>query len=462
MDTGQRPIWGRLRTGGLPEKDWEKLPLVPALARLERPIFSRSILPEIIPIADVGRRPTLRIAGKPLEVMLRRWAQMGIPRALGLLATATIVASFTPAPACADSWALPTTTTYTSCAGHARITVTPRELESPLAYFEDLNGNVDPAGQKKGGSRVTTARLERLLDERWQLVWEHRIANDVAPVSAIVRDDGKYAVTFDDWHGLGYGPNAVVIYGPGGERVRALTLSDVVPADYIKALPHSSSSIHWRGDPRYSPDGQRVLIPVVIPSKVFASNYATIELAVDLADGTVSPVDRTAWEAALATSRTVLAGQIAAEAATKLAFLGPLLGPKVNAEFEWHEYLREAVGRLIGDDDMPSTTVLRTPGAKDYAVSETWIREALTRSYADNVALASLSAPNLVSVLRRVASSLPSRSLSKVTLFIALSDRYWPNIAAAMKYSGAKLIQLDPTKPIPQRVERIARRYGPQ
>jgi hypothetical protein len=385
---------------------------------------------------------------------------MKIFRALGLLAVAMILASIAPPPSCADSWVLPTATTYTSCAGHARITVTPRDLESQLGYFEDKVEKVDPAGQKKGGASAASARLERLVGRQWQVVWEHQIANDVAPVSALVRDDGEYAVTFDDWHGTGYGPNAVAIYGAGGQLVRALALSDVVPADYIKALPHSVSSIQWRRDPRFSPDGQKVIIPVVIPSEDFVSDSTTIDIAVDLSDGKVSPINPVAWDAAVVTGRKVLAAQIANQASAKAAFIAPLLGPKTNVEREWHDYLREAVGRLIGDDETPSTTVLRFPGANDYAVSETWVHDALTESYADKVALASLSEPNLVTVLKEVTSKLPDRSLSKVTAFIAVSDRSWPAVVATMQRTGAKIVQLDPTKAILQRPERIARRYG--
>jgi hypothetical protein len=93
-------------------------------------------------------------------------------------------------------------------------------------------------------------------------------------------------------------------------------------------------------------------------------------------------------------------------------------------------------------------------------VSETWVHDALTESYADKVALASLSEPNLVAVLKRVMSKLPDRSLSKVTAFIAVSDQNWPEIVATMRRSGANIVQLDPAKAIPQRPERIARRYG--
>ena len=385
---------------------------------------------------------------------------MIIPRVLGLLALATVLVSVTPAPSCADSWMLPTTTTYTSCAGNTRVTVTPRDLDSQLSYFRDKVEHREPAGQKRGKARFASARLERLVDKRWEAVWNHQIANDVAPVSAIVRDDGEYAVTFDDWSHTGYGPNVLVIYGPDGKLVRALALSDLVPADYIKALPHSVSSIQWRGDPRFSADGHKVVVPIAIPSEGLVSDPATVDIAIDLASGIASPSNPTAWEAALETGRKVLAGQIAYEAAAKSAFIAPLLRPKINAEREWHDYLREAVGRSIGDNDTPSTTVLRLPGANDYAVSETWVHDALTESYADKVAIASLSEPNLITVLQKVASKLPDRSLSKITAFIALSDDYWPGAVAAMRHTGAKLVQLNPEQPIPQRPRRIARRYG--
>lgn len=385
---------------------------------------------------------------------------MKIARVLGLLALAALLISIAPPPSCADSWMLPTTTTYTSCAAHARVTVTPRDLDSQLSYFEDKTKRADSAGQKPGGAQVASARLERLIGNRWQTVWNHRIANDVAPVSALVRDDGEYLVTFDDWHGLGYGPNVVVIYGTGGKLVRALALSDILPADYIKALPHSVSSIQWRGEPRFSSDGQQIVIPIVIPSEVSESSPATADIAINLANGAASPTSPNAWQAALAVGRKVLAKQVAYEAAAKAAFFAPLLRPETNAERQWHEYLREAVARLKGDGTTASTTVLRLPGASDYAISETWVHDALTESYADQVAIACLSEPNLVSVLRKVARHIPERSLSNVTAFIALSDKYWPATVEAMRRTGAKLIQVNPDKPIHQRPERIARRYG--
>lgn len=198
----------------------------------------------------------------------------------------------------------------------------------------------------------------------------------------------------------------------------------------------------------------------MIPSEGPDSSAATADIAVDLASGAVSPASPNAWQAALTVGRQVLAKKIAYEAAAKAAFIAPLLRPEINAERQWHDYLWEAVARLKGDGTTASTTVLRLPGASDYAVSETWVHDALTESYADQVAIASLSEPNLVFVLRKVARHIPERSLSNVTAFIALSDKYWPATVDAMRRTGAKLIQVNPDKPIHQRPERIARRYG--
>ncbi len=377
-----------------------------------------------------------------------------------LIGLALVATSFTPSASCADSWMMPTTRTFTSCKGHARVTVTPRDLESQLAYFGDKVDHVEPAGQTENGPRAATARVQTRTGGRWRTLWEKPIANEVAPVDVIVREDGAYTVTFDNWHGTGYGPNAVVIYGPSGEQVRALALTDLVPQDYIDALPHSVSSIRWRGTPCFSSDGRRVVIPVLVPTSDDEGPDSMAPITVDLATGAVAPANDFALEQALSAGRRVHAEQLAAAARAKAAFLAPLLGPAVNDQEGWHDYLREAVARLRGPDISTSTTVLRLPGAKDYAITETWTREALTKSYADNVALASLSPANMVAVLHRIGASLPPRSLSKVTLYVAARGDIWPEIRAAMAPTGVHLVQLDPDRPIPQRRDRIAQRYG--
>ncbi|MBB3878175.1 hypothetical protein [Sphingomonas pseudosanguinis] len=375
---------------------------------------------------------------------------MKVIGAVILAGLAIVATSFMPTASCADSWATPTTQTFTSCKGHARVVVTPRDLESQLAYFEDKVDGVEPAGQTGTGPTHARARVETLVGGTWRAVWDEQIANDVAPVHVIVRDDGGYTVTFDDWHGTGYGPRAVVIYDAKGSIVRALSLSDIIPRDYIEALPHSVSSIQWRGQPRFTADGRQVVIPAIIPSSEFPGETAYVETTINLATGTVSPAIGLAWQQALATGRRVHAEQRAAEARQRAAFLAPLLGPKDNDQGEWHTYLREAVARKTKGREFPSTTILRIPGASDYAITETWLREALTKFYADQVAVASLSPSNMVPVLRKIASSVPRGSLTKVTLYVAARNDIWPEVREAMSPTGVKLVQLNPDTPIPQ------------
>jgi hypothetical protein len=77
------------------------------------------------------------------------------------------------------------------------------------------------------------------------MVWECELSNDVAPVSALVSDSGKYVVTFDDWHRVGRGENVVVIYGPRGRRIGRHSLETLLSPGQRRRLAMSVSSTWW-------------------------------------------------------------------------------------------------------------------------------------------------------------------------------------------------------------------------
>lgn len=220
---------------------------------------------------------------------------MGRKRSVAILAAAALWLSATAVPSCADSWELPGTETYASTDGRARMIVTPRDLESQFAYFEDMQEKTPRPGQREPGHAAARARVERWHGGRWHRVWDRAIPNGVAPVQAIVRGDARYAATFDDWHGTGYGPNAIVVYGPGGRIVRRLALADILPDYYVDALPHSVSSIEWRQKPRFSDDGTAIMLPIVIPEPGYVLDTRTVDLAIRLSDGTPAFTDTSAW-----------------------------------------------------------------------------------------------------------------------------------------------------------------------
>jgi mono/diheme cytochrome c family protein len=124
----------------------------------------------------------------------------------------------------ADTWALPTTMTYSSEGDLFRLTVTPGIP----------------------GARKSKGKLEKQIKKgQYDLVWEADLSNVVSPVSALVTRDGQYVVTFDNWHSRGHGDNVVVLYGPKGQRIKMLSLSDFVDVALESRLPLSVSSRWW-------------------------------------------------------------------------------------------------------------------------------------------------------------------------------------------------------------------------
>src|SRR3546814_11625952 len=90
--------------------------------------------------------------------------------------------------------------------------------------------------------------MERRQDGHWLTVWKAPLANDVAPVDAVVSNAGV-SMTFDNWHGLGWGDDALVFYSADGSQIRKFGLAAFLPGFYVEALPRTVSSIHWRGEP---------------------------------------------------------------------------------------------------------------------------------------------------------------------------------------------------------------------
>ena len=208
---------------------------------------------------------------------------------------ALLLLTLGPSPSLADSWALPEVTTYNSPNERFRLTVTPRPLESQLDYFADKVAQRKPAGQRAGSAQATAQGVleRREVEGRWTRIWAKPLRNEVAPVDALVSNDGRFAVTIDNWHLVGWGDDVVVIYGADGEVIRSLALSDFLSREHIGGLSRSVSSIHWGGEHRLSEDGNRLVLKVTSPGQESVGpdrRYQDIEI--DLATG--RPITRPA------------------------------------------------------------------------------------------------------------------------------------------------------------------------
>lgn len=181
----------------------------------------------------------------------------------------------------ADSWSLPTTEKYCSENKRYCLKVEPKKLESQLSYFQD---KVDEKGNAGAGKAVKGNYCKGTFFAKGKKLWKVQLDNEVSPVSALVSNDGNYVITFDNWHGVGYGDNVVVIYnGLTGKLVKKLGLSDFLTESDIYNLPASVSSIWWHGTHQIDYEKKQLILKVVKPGK----KEEFFDVHIDLTEGKV-------------------------------------------------------------------------------------------------------------------------------------------------------------------------------
>ena len=132
-----------------------------------------------------------------------------------------------PWPVSADRWLAPSVTTVSSSSGRYFVRVIPGGV-----YGDEGNARAEFYEQRVLNHRMTATV---------------RLVNRVAPVDALLSNAG-YLMTFDNWHGAGYGP-VVAIYGPTGSLISAYRLEQLYRQTQLEQLPRSVSSRWWRCRP---------------------------------------------------------------------------------------------------------------------------------------------------------------------------------------------------------------------
>src|SRR5687767_5630364 len=97
------------------------------------------------------------------------------------------------ATAAADSWAPPEVKSYFSANRQVRLTVHPRSFTNALDFFTDKVCEREPAGAPPGNRQRTARAVMERSDGigGWTPIWTGPLVNEVAPVSALVADDGR-------------------------------------------------------------------------------------------------------------------------------------------------------------------------------------------------------------------------------------------------------------------------------
>jgi hypothetical protein len=366
-------------------------------------------------------------------------------------------------PARADSWALPKATQVSSPDGKARARIVPRDLESQLAYFTEAGEHKARPGQARGGNSQARARVEvQAADGAWTLRWEGPLANDVAPVDVLVADGGRNVVTFDNWHSVGYGKDAVVLYDATGRIVRQWGLADFLGKRYVLGLPHSVSSIEWRGKPRLSADGSRAEIDVVVPAddpEAEPSRFVVFDLS--LADATLRPRDPAQWASALLAGEKAAAAVDAARQKWLDELAAPFPSPVGKDEEAWRQYERELERRLDVrlDGYINSFILLPAKDDPDYAEELSYVegfarymtkvsRQERERGYA-NVVYASVEPHDMYQRLLPAVRAAPAGAWVGARLIYAGEAEHDAELREAIERTGATYLFVDIAQPLP-------------
>ena len=371
-----------------------------------------------------------------------------------------VFAAFVPTVAHADSWDLPRSQTEVSPNGLYRFSVEPSPLESQLSYFED---ELEAERNDRAIERVPPIGLleRKAIDGTWQPVWSAPLVNAVAPVSLVVADDGAHVATFDNWHSIGHGETVIVLYGSDGALVRSLALSDLLPEDYIEALPHSVSSLRWRSGAGFASASDRLLVDILVPDSESENSENTLRFAISLEDGRVIAPPAEELAAAQQAVDRVTRAREEAEAEELRRLRAPLSSPTGCDMAEWHGYLREAVARTTPnwlDRPVAATEILFPPDNPRFDTSVGWLVEAIEDEVESpgEVAIASpCSQSALIAAMRSAFDKIAMNALRQSILYISTDAQSRSVLEGIVKPSGARVIWLERGSLIPQRPERV-------
>jgi len=382
-------------------------------------------------------------------------------KAIMRISTSALLACSTT-PALADQWLPPHTTVLETTDHGARLTIVPRPVSSPLEYFTDKVEHRAPAGAARGAlAKSAVATLEtRDAAGRWTTAWSRPLLNDVAPVETVLGSGAQGFVTFDNWHGMGYGPDVIAVYDAEGKVVRALSLEQVLPPWFVAVQAHSVSSIWWRDRPHLSADGKSVVVPIALPQPGGELDGPKLDLAIRLADGAILGLAEPAWRAALAQAAGTAREACRQELSDSARWNAPMAAPIAGDERAWDRYLREIIFRdpktPIANPDFPETVVLMPVGHEDHTSTLTNLESLLTGKYAKAANdLRMIGSPDMAQLVAQIEPRIGRGHLQGVNLVVVVDASGAERIARALADSRANLRFVDPQQAIPQRPERM-------
>lgn len=104
---------------------------------------------------------------------------------------------------------------------------------------------------RPGTHRTCIATLtDREQAEKRGEVWKRSLVNEIAPARVLIRNDGKFVVTLDEYR-RGGARNALVIYGRRGELLRHFLLTDLLKREDWQRVRVRRGAVDWLSGARF-------------------------------------------------------------------------------------------------------------------------------------------------------------------------------------------------------------------
>lgn len=157
-----------------------------------------------------------------------------------------LLAAWWPSLMLADKWPAPEVHEYYSADSSYFVRIFP--LTVPAKYYKWQQAA--PKKKRRFSAKDTVlVPCYAMLYERTKAtprpIWRQNLVNQVAPVEAVVSNDGRYVVTFDNHHSMGYGKDVMAVYDYQGKLLKQYSLEQISPFS-INRYKASRSSIWWR------------------------------------------------------------------------------------------------------------------------------------------------------------------------------------------------------------------------
>lgn len=197
-------------------------------------------------------------------------------------------------------------------------------------------------------------------------VWKRPLVNEIAPARVLIRNDGKFVVTLDEYR-RGGARNALVIYGRRGELLRHFLLTDLLKRDDWQRVRVRRGAVDWLSGARFAfEDSPEEFIITLRSGRLIHIDLRTLRI-IDGPDVEDAAQDAIPTEvlAALSSSHPAREDDAETEESLEARLEKQIATEGLDAAQLSDEQYRELLAKLVADDNDETRSISQEIAATD-------------------------------------------------------------------------------------------------